>query len=127
MKFLPDEYRDAMLAANDPRRARLTAVEDERSGALPQENALLQNYPNPFNSGTVIRFALRTPQDVELSVYNLAGQKVITLVDGPHQAGPHTIDWDGRNSLGRQLGTGVYLYRLRTGEWDRTRRLLLLR
>ena len=127
LKFLPEEYRDAMLAAHDPRRALLTAIEDERSGALPQENALLQNYPNPFNSITVIRFTLRTPQDVELSVYNLAGQKAITLVDGPHQAGSHTIDWDGRNSLGRQLGTGVYLYRVRTDEWDRTRRLLLLR
>ncbi len=125
--LLPDEYRDAMLAAHDPALALPTAVEDEPPPTLPQQNALRQNFPNPFNSSTVIRFALHAPENVELAVYNLMGQRVITLVDGPRSADTYSVDWDGRGSDGREVGSGAYLYRLRAGEWEETRRLLLVR
>ena len=87
-----------------------------------------QNYPNPFNSGTVIRFALSERRDIELSVFNLAGQQVATLVDGVRAAGVYALHWDGRDDDGRPLASGVYLYRLRAGEQQvETRKLLLLR
>ena len=65
---------------------------------------------------------------VELAVYNLAGQKVATLVDGPRQAGTYAINWDGRDDQGRELASGMYLYRLQAGSQQvATRKLLLAR
>ena len=94
---------------------------------MPAGFALDQNYPNPFNSGTVIRFALPQTQEVELAVYNLAGQKVATLVQGLRQAGSYAIHWDGRDDAERALATGMYLYKLRAGESVETKKLMLVR
>ena len=106
-----------------------TAVIEDRASTLPQAFTLDQNYPNPFNSATVIRFALPISTVVELAIFNLAGQRVATLADGMRQAGTYTIRWDGRDDDGRTLASGVYLYRLRTGDRQQqeTRKLLLLR
>ena len=106
----------------------IIAVLEEHTATLPQIFALAQNYPNPFNSNTVIRFALPTRADVNLALYNLAGQKVATLVSGPRQAGTYTLHWDGRDPQGRTPASGVYLYRLRTDQGQvETRKLVLLR
>ena len=83
--------------------------------------------PLPFNSGTVIRFALPQAEEVELAVYNLAGQKVVTLVQGLRQAGSYAIHWDATNAAGQTLATGIYLYKLRAGERQETRKLTMLR
>ena len=94
---------------------------------LPPAFALAQNYPNPFNLGTIIRFALPQNQPVDLTIYNLAGQKLYTLVDEARQAGTYTIRWDGTDDQGRTLASGVYLYRLRAGTQAVTRKLLLVK
>jgi flagellar hook assembly protein FlgD len=101
----------------------------EEQVGLPGTFALSQNYPNPFNSATVIRFALPTSKDVELAIFNLAGQQVASLVQGMREAGTYTISWDGRDDNGRALASGVYLYRLQAGNGQEveTRKLLLLR
>ena len=104
-----------------------TAVLETFEPHLPRAFELDQNFPNPFNSGTVIRFALPKSGEVELAVYNLAGQKVVKLVHGPGQAGSYTLRWDGRDAQGRELASGVYLYRLKAGGRAETRKLLLLR
>jgi len=105
-----------------------TAIEEE-SKVQPQAVVLEQNYPNPFNSATVIRFLLPTAADVQLSIFNLAGQQVATLVEGVREAGAYTVRWDGRDDDGRALASGVYLYRLRVGDGKQvaTRKLLLIR
>ena len=64
---------------------------------------------------------------MELALYNLAGQKVLTLAKGHREAGPHTARWDGRDDQGRARASGVYLYRLQAGGQVETRKLLLLR
>ena len=106
--------------------ARPTAVEEEES-ATPAIFALDQNYPNPFNSGTVIRFELPEAGETKLTVYNLVGQKVATLVEGVREAGSYTLRWDGRDDRGRSLASGVYIYRMQSGNDVETRKLLLLR
>lgn len=103
-----------------------TVIEENHEAVVPQQFSLAQNYPNPFNGSTVIRFDLTTKSQAELAVYNLAGQKVITLVDGLREAGSYTLTWDGRDESGLSLGNGVYLYRLHTGDREQTRKLLLL-
>ena len=82
---------------------------------------------NPFNSATLIRYSLPTRAVIDLSIFNLAGQKVATLMDGIRQAGAHTIRWDGRDDSGRELASGVYLYRLQSSGRVETRKLVLLR
>ena len=105
----------------------VTAVLESRDSAAPSDFGLGQNYPNPFNSATVIGFDLPQAGSVELAVYNLAGQQVAILVDGIRAAGRYTLDWDGRDQNGRELASGLYLYRLRAGAAVQTRKMLLLR
>jgi hypothetical protein len=99
----------------------------ERNTGIPGPLQLGQNYPNPFNSDTAIRFSLLKPDAVELAVFNLAGQKVATLVKGYRAAGQYKVIWDGRDELGRELATGMYFYRLQTGNGIQTKKSLLLR
>ena len=95
---------------------------------LPTAVHLEQNYPNPFNSGTVIGFVLPGDMEVELAVYSLTGQRVVTLVDDVLATGVHAVRWDGRDSSGRPLASGVYLYQLRgtDGQPVETRKLVLV-
>jgi len=123
--FYLDDIR--LVAVPPPPSA--TAVTEDHTATLPQSITLSQNYPNPFNSDTVIRFALPTSADVDLSIFNLAGQQVATLVEESREAGTYTIRWDGRDDDGRELASGVYLFRLRTsdGKQVETRKLVLVR
>jgi hypothetical protein len=90
---------------------RVTSVE-QYGNAVPVEFTLSQNYPNPFNPTTTIRYALPEQSTVTLKVFNLLGQEVVTLVDGVQGASYFNAVWDGRNSIGQQVSTGVYFYQL---------------
>ena len=93
----------------------------------PLAFALEPNYPNPFNGSTVIRYRLAAPAPVELTIYNLVGQRVRRLVHAARPGGEHRVVWDGRDERDGTLGAGVYLYRLQVGRRHMTRKLLLLR
>ncbi len=88
----------------------------------PAGFALEQNFPNPFNPTTTIRYTLPQRSHVLLRIYNTLGQKVTDLVDGEEAAGAHSVIFDGRH-----FASGVYFYRIQTGEFSQTRKLLLLR
>ncbi len=100
---------------------------DAPDGPAARVVALDQNTPNPFNPATTIRYALPRAGDVSLRVFDLRGRLVRTLVDGHQPAGDHTVRWDGRTSAGGAAASGVYLYRLQTGEESRQRRMTLVR
>ncbi|HOP07527.1 MAG TPA: T9SS type A sorting domain-containing protein [candidate division Zixibacteria bacterium] len=101
-------------------------AEDEEE-MLPNLTLLPQNYPNPFNPRTTIQFVLREGGPVNLTLYNLAGQRVATLIDGPMTIGRHEVEWDGRLPDGREAASGIYLYRLTTETGSIARKMLLLR
>ena len=86
------------------------------------EFALLQSFPNPFNPSTTIRYGLATRSHVTLTVFNTLGQEVAELVNGEQEPGYHEVTFDGRN-----LASGVYLYRMQAGGYVETKRLLLVR
>jgi Zn-dependent metalloprotease len=102
-------------------------VEDVEQPVLPTAFTLYQNYPNPFNPNTVIAFALDHSADVELVVYDILGRKVRTLTQSHLAAGLHRFEWNGRDSDGVPVGSGVYLYRLRADEETATRKMVLLK
>ncbi len=89
---------------------------------LPKEYRLLQNYPNPFNSETNFRYDLRQPGHTTLRIYNLLGREVATLIDRIQPAGYYTLSYDMRG-----LPSGVYLYRIQSGGFEETRKLVLIR
>ena len=79
---------------------------------LPTNFALEQNYPNPFNPTTNISYQLPQEAFVNLTVYNLLGQKIRTLFKGPQNAGSHTLQWHGKNDFGESVSSGVYVVRM---------------
>lgn len=107
--------------------SRTTAVETPRAEeSLPADFALAQNYPNPFNPATEIAFQLARAGQVEVAIYNVAGEKVRTLMAGHLSAGKHTVKWDGKNERGQRLASGAYLYRLQTETFRAAKKMLLL-
>ena len=113
-------------AADESAQDQLFALAQELIG-LPEGAQLYQNAPNPFNSQTVLSYFLLNPGPTRLEIFTLAGQRVAILSTGPQQAGRHRLAWDGRDSEGRPLASGVYLYRLVSAEGVLTRKLILLR
>jgi len=89
----------------------LTSIEDQPA-IIPYDFALMQNYPNPFNPTTNIPFILDKPADVNLTIYNVLGQKVTTLIDETYPAGNHIARWDGTNDRGVGVSAGVYIFRI---------------
>lgn len=94
---------------------------------LPQKTSLSQNYPNPFNARTTISFNLDSRRQVELTVYNIIGQKIVTLQDGSMAPGEHRVVWDGKDGAGHEVASGVYYYRLVTGDKAETKRMTMLK
>ncbi|MCE5251233.1 T9SS type A sorting domain-containing protein [bacterium] len=105
----------------------MTGVDrDAETAAVPEDFDLHQNYPNPFNPATTIPFSLERPGFVELSVYNVLGQKIRTLVHDYYSPGEHMAVWNGLDDRGTGAGAGVYIYRLTCGGFMKTRKMLLL-
>lgn len=94
---------------------------------LPRAFAFEGNYPNPFHGQTTLRFALPEATEVTLSVYDVRGRKVATLVEEELPAGTHDITWQGRGRNGQALASGLYFARLDAGEHTALRRLTLVR
>lgn len=104
----------------------LTAL-SVREGELPEDFQLAQNYPNPFNQSTVISYQLSVAGEVELSVFNLLGERVATLVSEPQSAGNYRVSWDGRGERGGAVASGTYIYRLKFEQRSVAKRMVLIR
>ncbi len=109
-----------------------TAIDDPVIDNLPSSFTLGQNFPNPFNPTTIITYALSASRNgraevVDLSVYNLLGEKIITLVNRVQRPGNYAVEWDGTTGRGTKVASGVYFYRLTYGEQAATRKMMLLK
>jgi hypothetical protein len=105
-----ENYKSALTAVHSP------------SASLPTAFTLEQNYPNPFNPSTTISYGLPRRWHITLVVYNTFGQQVATLVNESQEAGYYDVRFDGSG-----LASGVYLYRLRAGDYIATKKVLLLK
>lgn len=105
-----------------------TIAEAGDIGLVPEAFELMQNYPNPFNPETKIRYNLPAAGFVKVEIFDLLGRTVATLVDNNnHQAGYHIVTWNGKNRDGRQVASGVYVYRLTTSKETLVRKMLLMK
>ena len=93
-----------------------------------QSFRLEQNYPNPFNPSTIISYSLPQASEINIIIYNMLGQKIRSLMDELNQsAGTYTTQWDGRDDAGKQVTSGIYIYRMQAGDFVQSRKLMILR
>jgi len=92
-----------------------------------REFALHQNYPNPFNPTTTISYQIAKSSDVKISVYNIAGQLVHTIVNENQIPGKYTVVWDGKNGSGENVASGIYFLKMNAGEFSKVRKMTLIR
>ncbi|GBD94946.1 Cna protein B-type domain protein [bacterium BMS3Abin05] len=104
-----ESYDDANITMSE---TAITGVSEEGSGSLPESYTLRQNYPNPFNPETNIRYAIPQSGHVTVTIFNLLGEKVVTLENADRAAGVYTLHWKGLNDAGLQVSSGVYLLRI---------------
>jgi len=121
---MPDEIEGTWVLAEP-----IVGIQEEENNlSIITKYALMQNYPNPFNPITTIKYQLPESNiKVHLNIYNIKGQLVRTLVNEIQNVGIHSIIWDGKNNDGRDLSSGIYLYRLKTEKYINTKKMLLLK
>ncbi|MEC7746497.1 MAG: T9SS type A sorting domain-containing protein [Candidatus Neomarinimicrobiota bacterium] len=94
---------------------------------LPLQFVLYQNYPNPFNLVTTLRYNFPEDAMVNLTIYDMMGRQVSTLVSSEQSAGYKSVQWNAVNDTGAPVSAGLYLYRIRTGKFVKTLKMVLLK
>ena len=102
-----------------------TSVEDNEK--VPIEFSLLQNYPNPFNPQTQISYKLSAGDFITLSIYDLLGREIKTLVSKEQPAGSYTVSWNGKNEFGNAVPSGVYMYSLKASNFYESKKMILMK
>ena len=105
----------------------ITSVEDYTNPNIPSELNLSQNYPNPFNPETKISYKLPENGFVSLTIHDLLGRKIKTLVSDYQQAGQYSVTWNGKDETGNSLASGIYLYTLKTGNILQSKKMILMK
>jgi hypothetical protein len=103
-----------------------TGVE-EISSEIPDGFSLSEAYPNPFNPETKINFSIPQNGNIKIAVYNLLGQKIKTLVNQEFNAGSYSATWNGKDDFGKQVASGIYLFRLETESFKTTKKVMLMK
>ena len=94
---------------------------------IPEVFALHQNYPNPFNPTTTLRYDLPVDAMVNITIYDIMGRSIKSLVNSNQTAGYRSIRWDGKNNLGEGVSAGMYIYMIQAGEFSQTKKMVLLK
>jgi|GEM_PF-2379089 len=120
-------YKIRSVSLDGKEEEHFTATATPTAATVPTSYALAQNYPNPFNADTQIEFSLAQAGYTTLKIYNTTGQLVRTLVDGHLDARMHKVRWNGRNSSNEMVASGIYFYRLSSGNFAETKKMSFLR
>jgi hypothetical protein len=104
-----------------------TAVRDRRAGNTPNGFLLARNYPNPFNPGTTIEFRLPSTGRTTIKICDMLGREIVGLMDQNLEPGQQTVRWDGRDALGNPAVSGMYFYRIQSGPYSVTGKMLLIK
>ena len=94
---------------------------------IPSTFTLYQNFPNPFNPITTLKYDLPSDAFVTLSIYDMLGREVTQLVNTSQKSGFKSVHWDAKDSMGRPVSAGVYLYQIQAGEFVQTKKMVLLK
>jgi hypothetical protein len=105
----------------------MTAVDDSKNSALPEDYFLSQNYPNPFNMSTTIEFSLERGAPANLTIYNVLGQEITRWTFSYAPAGTSAVMWNGCDNSGQEVASGIYFYRFETTDLSLTKKMVLLK
>jgi len=94
---------------------------------IPKTFSLNQNYPNPFNPVTTLRYDLPENGYVNITIYDMLGREVKTLINHTQDAGYRSVIWDATNDYGKPVSAGIYLYQIQAGEYMQTKKMVLLK
>lgn len=114
------------LQTNIPLMGSATPVSNN-DNVNPVVTRLGSNYPNPFNPNTTLSYSLKERGEVKIDIYNVLGQKVRTLVNGVMNAGTHSVSWNGMDDNRRPVASGVYFYKMQSGTYTNTRKMILMK
>jgi len=120
-------YTDPVGESQPSETASASPVTELDEVTVPVTTALSGNYPNPFNPETTIRFSMAREDRVVIDIYAVNGQKVRSLLEGVYGVGVHSAVWNGRDDIGRSVGSGVYFYRMTTSGYSSVKKMLLLK
>jgi len=120
-----DNGQATAVTTQDVQITNIVGIAEE--AALPEKFALSQNYPNPFNPNTTISYALPERSTVRLSIYNMLGKEIRTLVNHVEDAGYKSVQWDGLDQRGQLISTGIYIYKIQAGEFTQTRKMIFMK
>jgi hypothetical protein len=123
-----NNYGDYNLSILDNRADIVVGIDNpDRDRLVPVDFILSQNYPNPFNASTVINYNVPSRGHVTVSIYNLLGRKINTIVDESKTSGRHTVRWDGTDSDGNSVASGLYFYQIRIADRVESKKAILLK
>jgi hypothetical protein len=120
----PDSISNPDDSLNTPGQG-LGIGDDVPSSYPPKSYYLAQNYPNPVSLGTDITYTISKQERIVLTIYDISGRVVRELVNADRKEGSYTAHWDGKNESGRSVANGIYLVRIRAGEFRATKKLML--
>ena len=125
--------KEAILVGKDANKIPVEIVKSistTENHSVPQEFSLTQNYPNPFNPVTSIQFSVASGQSTvptTIKIYNIRGQLVRTLVDELKMTGSYEVIWDGKDGQENEVASGVYFYKLKAGDYNETKKMILMK
>ncbi len=105
----------------------IISTSDIADGMIPIKTELHQNYPNPFNPSTTINYDLKKEGQVQILVYNTNGALVRSLLDKKQVAGYHSISWNGKDNFGKSVSSGLYIYKMKAGGFNKVLRAMMVK
>ena len=121
------DYTDAFFNSMDDCIETCVLVSNDESNQLPTAFNLYNNYPNPFNPTTQIRYDLPEDARVSITIYDLMGRSIKSLVHSNQTAGYHSVRWDATSDMGEGVSAGMYIYTIQAGEFRQTKKMVLLK
>ncbi len=100
---------------------------DDQVAVIPSDFHLFQNFPNPFNPSTTIRYSIVEPGNVSIKIYDILGREIKTFVNEVKSTGTYSFTWFGDNNIGNRVSSGIYLYRMESGSFIETKKMILLK
>lgn len=123
----PKNFREFQQIVEDLEEKLFESPEKPIANEIIQAKIILSNYPNPFNPMTTINFTIPVSCDVNISVFNIKGQIIKTLINEHLEKGSHSIDWNGTDTYNKQVSSGVYFYQISTDKKSKMKKMLLLK
>jgi hypothetical protein len=128
--FVVAEYALGMSGPSNEISAVVATTSIAEEAIIPLITALKGNYPNPFNPETTISFSVGTQshtENIQIDIFNIKGQKIRNLLDDTFSPGQHKVVWNGTNDNGQAVPSGIYFYRMKAGDYQSVKRMMLLK